>query len=554
MGPTRLEVAATAAAASGQPLVGASAADPTGEAYGGRGCPALTDVAVVILTLNEEDNLPSALESVSGWARETFVVDSFSKDRTVEIASEAGCVVIQHPFVDHASQRNFAIHALPYTASWILFLDADERLTPELKTEISRVLASAPAENGYYIKRRMYWMGRWIRHGYYPAWILRLFRRGTGRCEDRPVNEHLIVDGAIGYLQSDFVHEDHKGIGQWIIKHERYASLEAAELIRREGGVDQTEIRANLFGTQAERTRWIRHRIWNRLPVLVRPFLYFFYRLVVRGGFLDGSRAFAYHFLQGLWFPILIDLKYLELRDRRSSRSSADAVAWHDAQAHRFNERYEFSSRFRERLKVWRDVLSKSLKPNESVIDIGCGPGHITAVAACFAGRVVGIDGSPSMIELAQSRAKRAGISNIDFLTARFEHGVTLPITEADALVCSSILEYIDDQDAFFQAWSPIVRPGGTIFLSVPRGGSWYRLLEKISFRLFRRPRYYENVKHVDTVDAWKDRLTRYGFQVSETLYFGAVPYLGRLLGRIGPRPHGNTMVLIVAKRRERRG
>lgn len=514
----------------------------------------IADVAVVILTLNEEANLPEALASVRGWARETFVLDSLSTDRTVEIAREAGCAVVEHPFVDHAKQRNFAIDHLPYTASWILFLDADERLTDELKLEISTVLASSPAESGYYIKRRLYWMGRWIRRGYYPTWILRLFRRGAGRCEDRPVNEHLIVEGKVGYLRSDFIHDDRKGLGDWIVKHNRYASLEAAELIRHEDRADQAEIPSKFFGTQAERKRWIRHRIWNRLPVLVRPFLYFTYRLIIRGGFLDGSRAIAYHFLQGLWFPLLIDLKYLELKDRRSPEISADAVTWHEAHARRFDSRYQLSPMFRERLSAWESVLSRSLSRNDTVVDVGCGPGLITEVAARLVSHVIAVDGSSSMIQLAQARARQAGLSNVDFVTGRFEHGITLPITAADALICSSVLEYIEDQDGFFRAWASMLRSGGKIFISAPNGGSVYRLLEAIAFRLFRRPRYYANVKHVDSLDVWKGRLSRHGFRVDETLYFGAVPYLGALLKRIGLRSQGNTMVLIVATREEQGG
>lgn len=157
-------------------------------------------------------------------------------------------------------------------------------------------------------------MGRWIRRGYYPTWILRLFRYGTGRCEDRQVNEHLMVEGKVGYLRNDFVHEDRRGLTHWLTKHIAYARREAEELLRVERGETQREIPARFWGTQAERKRWIRQRVWNRLPPLVRPWLYYVYRLVLRGGFLDGWQAIAYHTLHALWFPFLIDLFYLEAR------------------------------------------------------------------------------------------------------------------------------------------------------------------------------------------------------------------------------------------------
>lgn len=271
-------------------------------------------VAVVILTLNEEENLAQALSSVQGWAREVFVLDSFSTDHTVEIARRFNCTIVQNKFEDFAKQRNFAIEQLPIQSEWILFLDADEWLTDELKREIDETIAGNPSENGYFIKRRVIWMGKWIRRGYYPTWILRLFRRKNGRCEDRAVNEHLLVEGTTGYLRHDFIHEDRKGIDDWIAKHNRYATREAHELIKQESQLQQVEIKARLWGSQAERKRWLRHRVWNRMPPLVRPFFYYFYRYVLTGAFLEGRAAFVYHFLQALWWPLLIDAKYLELK------------------------------------------------------------------------------------------------------------------------------------------------------------------------------------------------------------------------------------------------
>jgi len=282
--------------------------------------PTKVDVAVVILTFNEEQNLPYALDSVCGWARQVCVFDSFSGDRTVEIARDRGCVVQQHRFEDFGQQRNAALRELPIEASWVLFLDADEWLPPEFKEEVGRVIASNPRENGFYCNRRLFWMGAWVRRGYYPTWILRLFRRGTARCEERSVNEHLIVDGQVGFLAADFIHEDRNGLGRWIEKHNAYASREAEEILK---GQSANGVATSPFGSQAERKRWIRERVWNRMPPVVRPFAYFGYRYVLRGGFLDGKAGLTYHVLQGLWFPLLIDLKYLELRGRTAEPPAA---------------------------------------------------------------------------------------------------------------------------------------------------------------------------------------------------------------------------------------
>lgn len=275
------------------------------------------DVAVIIITFNEAANISQAVASCAGWAREIFVLDSFSVDRTSEIACALGAHVAQNKFENFGKQRNHALDHLPIESEWVLFLDADEWLPPALKEEISRVLAATPVQNGFYLNRRLIWMGRWIRRGYYPSWILRLFRRTKGRCEDRAVNEHLIVEGKCGRLRNDFMHEDRKGVGDWISKHNGYASREALEIFAKEASPEYREIEASLFGEQAERRRWLRIRVWNRLPPLLRPFLYFAYRYVLRGGFLDGRAGFVFHFLHALWYPMLIDVKYLEEKMRR---------------------------------------------------------------------------------------------------------------------------------------------------------------------------------------------------------------------------------------------
>ncbi len=270
-------------------------------------------LTVIILTFNEEQNLPQALESLRGWADQVIILDSYSTDRTVEIAKTFGAEVYRNRFENYARQRNHAL-GLPIQNEWVLFLDADEWLPQSLKEEIADTIGRNPKENGFYIKRRFIWMGRWIRRGYYPTWILRLFRSGKGRCEERGANEHLIVEPPVGYLACDFIHEDRKGLSDWLAKHVRYARLEADELLKREQGVGQAEISARFFGSQAERKRWLRRNVWERMPPFVRPWLYFAYRYLLRGGFLDGKEAFVFHFLQALWFPLLIDAFWLERR------------------------------------------------------------------------------------------------------------------------------------------------------------------------------------------------------------------------------------------------
>lgn len=282
----------------------------------------ITNVAVIILTYNEEENIGQLLDSVTDWAKEIFILDSYSTDKTVEIAKTYKSEVLLNKFENFSNQRNYALRNFSISSEWVLFLDADEWLPLSLKDEISYTISRSPPvqENGFYLSRRFLWMGSWIKRGYYPIWTLRLFRTGKGRCEDRPVNEHIIVDGLTAKLKHDYIHEDRKKVAHWIVKHIERARLEAIELFNSKLK-NENEIDIDIFGRPESRTRWIRYKVWNRLPPLVRPFLYFIYRYIFRLGFLDGKPAFTYHFLQSLWFPMLIDIFYIELcmKSRKSS-------------------------------------------------------------------------------------------------------------------------------------------------------------------------------------------------------------------------------------------
>ena len=158
--------------------------------------PARAAVSVLVLTRNEEANIAECLESLR-WAAEVLVVDSMSTDRTVEIAEALGAKVCPHAFAGYADQRNWALQNLPFAHDWVLMIDADERIPGALADEIREVLSrSSDAYSGFYISRRLFFMGRWLRHGgLYPTWLLRLFKRRVARVEERPVNEHVIVNG-----------------------------------------------------------------------------------------------------------------------------------------------------------------------------------------------------------------------------------------------------------------------------------------------------------------------------------------------------------------------
>lgn len=279
-------------------------------------------VTVIILTRNEELNIGECLESVR-WAAEVIVLDSFSTDSTIQIAGRMGAKVYSHPFESCARQRNWALNNLPISNEWVLMLDADERIPDALAHEIGDVLYDPDlTKAGFYLSFKHRFMGRWLRHGgLYPTWILRLIRRGAGRFEDRPLEEHAVLEGGAGYLREPYEHMDRRPLSNWIAKHNRYADLQAAEYFGDRAGAFPKSLPPRLFGTQAARKRWLKLRVWNRLPLLFRPFLFFFRNYVLKAGFLDGRPGFIYHVLWSFWFPFLADVKIIEKRGALGGKS-----------------------------------------------------------------------------------------------------------------------------------------------------------------------------------------------------------------------------------------
>ena len=255
-------------------------------------------LAVIILTYNEEFNIGNCLKSVVGLTNNIFIVDSYSTDRTLEIAKKYKAEVIQHPFENQAQQFNWALDNLDIKNEWILRLDADEYITEDLKKEILEKLENGIPDNinGFYIKRRAYFMGRWIRHGgYYPAWILRLFRKGKAKSEERAMDEHIVLlEGESGKLKNDFIDDNKKGLGKWVEKHNNYAQREADDVLRGDIGLGE------------------KRKLYYKLPIFCRAFIYFVYRYFIRLGFLDGKEGLIFHFLQGFWYRFLVDAKIYE--------------------------------------------------------------------------------------------------------------------------------------------------------------------------------------------------------------------------------------------------
>jgi glycosyltransferase involved in cell wall biosynthesis len=255
-------------------------------------------VSVLVPVKNEERNIAACLESVA-WADEVWVVDSRSSDSTVDLAKKYTDKIVQFDYqVGHPKKKNWALENLPFKHEWVLIVDCDERVTPELEAEIRGVIRNHENADGYYLNRKLIFLGRWIKHcGWYPSWNLRLFKHRLGRYErletddventgDVEAHEHVVLQGRAEYLRNELIHEDFKSVYHFIERHNRYSNWDARvyhNLARGKHG--STRIGARLFGGPLERKRYIK-RLWAQLPL--RPLLRFIWMYFIKLGFLDG--------------------------------------------------------------------------------------------------------------------------------------------------------------------------------------------------------------------------------------------------------------------------
>ncbi len=272
----------------------------------------MADLTVIILTKNEELNIAQCIESVKSIAKRIVVVDSFSTDNTVDIARRMGADVYQHEFINHSKQFKWALENTNIRTKWVLRIDADERLAPETAIEIEEKTKAHENDNvnGFLIKRRNYFLGRFIRHGgMYPLKFLRLFKHGKADVEDRNMDEHIILlEGSYLELENDLLHFDFKDLHSWIAKHNEYARKEVQDYF------EKREESIGYLDTKTRMKRILKYKLYYKMPLFVRPFLYFCYRYFIRLGFLDGKEGLIFHFLQAFWYRFLVDAMIYERR------------------------------------------------------------------------------------------------------------------------------------------------------------------------------------------------------------------------------------------------
>ncbi|MEM8525657.1 MAG: glycosyltransferase family 2 protein [Bacteroidota bacterium] len=273
----------------------------------------MSQLTVIVLTFNEENNIEDCLDSLQGIQANLFVVDSFSNDRTLEILKEREVTFVQHPFENYARQRNWAQQNVPFDTEWVLHLDAGERCTPELVNWINTKFDANSTTDGYMFSRRTFFLNQWIKWGgHYPNFHLRLYRKSKGRCEDKAYDQHFVVEGRKEQLPKgiDMIDVVTDTIYNFTVAHARWAEKEAEEQLSVQR--DHGEVEAKVGGNAIERQRWLKSNLFERLPLFWRGFFYFIYRYFIRLGFLDGKAGLVFHFLQGFWFRFLIDSVIVE--------------------------------------------------------------------------------------------------------------------------------------------------------------------------------------------------------------------------------------------------
>ena len=273
----------------------------------------MADITAIILTLNEEKNLEKCIRSIQSIVKRIVVVDSFSMDRTVEIAKELGAEVIQHKFVNQAQQFIYALNVLNIDTQWVFRIDADERLTEKSAAEIEYLINRHKQDdiNGIVVRFEVNFMGKSLRHGgIYPFKKMVVFKYGKAHMENRNMDEHIVLDeGKSIEMKNDSLHQDFKTLYDWIDKHNKYSNREVLDYFDREKSKNNISLNHG-----ARFKRFLKFKIYYKLPMGMRSHLYYVYRYYFKLGFLDGKEGKIFAFLQAYWYRFLVDAKIHEKR------------------------------------------------------------------------------------------------------------------------------------------------------------------------------------------------------------------------------------------------
>ncbi len=279
----------------------------------------MCEFSFIILTYNEEQHLPRLLQSIEELQAPLYILDSGSNDKTLDICKRYNAEIHIHKFDNHPKQWNIALNFFKVKTPWIIALDADQIVTQELFTQLKEFKdINYKNINAIYFNRKNYFKGKWIKFGgYYPKYLLKMFRNGVGYSDlNENMDHRFIVPGkSIVWRNGHIIEENLKenNISFWIQKHDKYSNLVAEEEVQRALLNRKQSYKPNFFGSPDERIAFLKNKWWQ-FPLIIRPFLYFIYRYIFQLGFLDGKYGFIFHFLQGFWFRLIVDIKMEELK------------------------------------------------------------------------------------------------------------------------------------------------------------------------------------------------------------------------------------------------
>ncbi len=284
----------------------------------------MADLTAIILTKNEELNIADCITSIQGLAKRIVVIDSGSSDRTVEIAKKLGAEIYEHEFINYSKQFLYGLNETNIQTTWVLRIDADERLTSASKAEVEELCnANMNSDvNGIVLRFEVTFLGKKLRHGgIYPFRKLLVFKYGKGTIEDRHMDEHIVLfEGRSVEVQNDSEHHDYKDLTYFINKHNWYASREVQDYLQNRETHQEDGKELN---RKAGIKRWIKFHIYYQLPMGMRAHLYYWYRYYLKAGFLDGKEGKIYAFLQAYWYRYLVDAKIYEyeLQQKRNGEA-----------------------------------------------------------------------------------------------------------------------------------------------------------------------------------------------------------------------------------------
>ena len=287
------------------------------------------NITALIITKNEEMHIERCINNIKNLVSDILIIDSFSNDNTIEIIKKLNIKFVQNKFINHAKQFNFGLSQLSPNTEWVLKIDADEILSLSLIAEIKKKLPNLDKNiNGIYIRRRLIFQNTLIKYGrLFPVRLLRLFRFQKGVCDNRWVDEKIIVEGKTEKFNEYIIDQNLKSLSEWIIKHDRYSSAEALNFLLVKynslfNTLEKSQLNFETINTISLKSR----NLYAKLPLILRALMIFSYRYFFCLGFLHGKAGLIYFFLQSLWYRMLVDAKILEVEKLIKKNNNIDYI------------------------------------------------------------------------------------------------------------------------------------------------------------------------------------------------------------------------------------